>query len=294
MSRQTKFIAVCNRRGGVGKTTITMMLTYALAVTGRQKVLVIDLDAQSSTSMVLMGWDRLSEARAQSDPYGARGLTVASLMMEMFGEGDVNAAPYISRRVGDVRLANGAPPELDIIPGSYDLDDRETEIMISQGGRHITLNTLFDSVRKRVGEIIRSVDGVYDYVIIDCAPGISHVVWGALRVVDFVLIPYIPDQTAEENVGWLVNRLTKLRRDDRFRVIPNRVTAANQGIVDAMSHRFQTLGVQVPMSTPLSNALDFQSQPSNLSRKFGSAAPHVRTLFDAVVNWVTVSAGAVV
>ena len=229
MSRQTKFIAVSNRRGGVGKTTVTTMLTYGLAVMGRQKVLVIDLDAQSSTSMVLMGWDRLSEARARSDPYGNRGVTAASLLMEMFGEGEVNAAPYISQRVGDVRLPNGTHPQLDIIPGSYDLDDRETEIMISQGGRHITLNTLFDSVRKRVGQIIRSVDGMYDYVIIDCAPGISHVVWGALRVVDFVLIPYIPDQTAEENVGWLINRLTKLRRDERFRIIPNRVSASNSG-----------------------------------------------------------------
>ena len=51
----TKFIAVSNRRGGVGKTTVTMMLAYGLSVARRQKVLVIDLDAQASTSIVLMG-----------------------------------------------------------------------------------------------------------------------------------------------------------------------------------------------------------------------------------------------
>ena len=118
--------------------------------------------------------------------------------------------------------------------------------MISQSGRHVTLNTLFDSVRKRVGQIIRSVEGQYDYVIIDCAPGISNVVWGALRVVDFVLIPYIPDRTAEENVAWLINRLTRLRRDDKFRIIANCVSAANQGVIDTMSHRFKTLGLQIP------------------------------------------------
>jgi MinD-like ATPase involved in chromosome partitioning or flagellar assembly len=42
----TKIIAVSNRRGGVGKTTITMMLAYGLAVARRQKVLLIDLDAR--------------------------------------------------------------------------------------------------------------------------------------------------------------------------------------------------------------------------------------------------------
>ena len=59
----TKYIAVSNRRGGVGKTTITMMLAYGLAITGRQRVLLIDLDAQASTSMVMMGHKRWREAR---------------------------------------------------------------------------------------------------------------------------------------------------------------------------------------------------------------------------------------
>ena len=40
----TKFIAVSNRRGGVGKTTTTMMLAYGLSAARRQKVLLLDLD----------------------------------------------------------------------------------------------------------------------------------------------------------------------------------------------------------------------------------------------------------
>src|SRR6476619_657826 len=59
----TKFIAVSNRRGGVGKTTVTMMLAYGLAVGRRQKVLVVDLDAQASTSIVMMGHQRWRAAR---------------------------------------------------------------------------------------------------------------------------------------------------------------------------------------------------------------------------------------
>src|SRR5690349_17022307 len=59
----TKYIAVSNRRGGVGKTTLTMMVAYGLAVTGRQRVLLVDLDAQASTSIVMMGHKRWREAR---------------------------------------------------------------------------------------------------------------------------------------------------------------------------------------------------------------------------------------
>src|SRR5262249_56203341 len=51
----TKFIAVSNRRGGVGKTTMTMMLAYGLSVGRRPKVPLIDLDAPASTSVILIG-----------------------------------------------------------------------------------------------------------------------------------------------------------------------------------------------------------------------------------------------
>jgi cellulose biosynthesis protein BcsQ len=54
MTRHTKFIAVSNRRGGVGKTTVTMMLAYGLAVVGRQKVLVIDLDASPYNKVLML------------------------------------------------------------------------------------------------------------------------------------------------------------------------------------------------------------------------------------------------
>ena len=46
------------------------------------------------------------------------------------------------------------------------------------------------------------------------------------------------------------------------------------------------------MSAPLSNALDFQSHPSSINQKFGTATPHVQTLFNAVIGWVSAPVGA--
>jgi cellulose biosynthesis protein BcsQ len=281
----TRFIAVSNRRGGVGKTTTTMMLAYGLSVVGRQRVLVVDLDAQSSTSMVLMGYDRLKEARSRSDLNGNIGCTVPNLLIEMFGDDTVEISNYIATRVGDVLLPGGEKPHLDIIPCSYELDDREIEMIVARSSAHATISGVFEHVQRRVGQIIRSVDGAYDYVVIDCAPGLSQIVWGVLRTADFVIIPYIPDKTAEDNVGWLVNRLGAASRAKK-RTLPNRASSANQGIIDIIRKKYGGFEVQIPTSLPLSNALDFRFQPTSLSAKFGSANVHVKQLFEAALKWV--------
>ena len=284
----TRYIAISNRRGGVGKTTVTMMLAYGLAVTGQQRVLVIDLDPQSSTSAVLMGGERLQEARRSVDDRGQTGCTVAGLLSEMFGDGNVDVSSYIGTDVGDVSGPQGKLPHLHIIPGSYDLDDREIEMVIAKSRTSPTLGGLFDRVQGRVGEIIRSVDGAYDYVLIDCAPGLSQVVWGALRIADFVIIPYVPDKTAEDNVSWFANKLQKTSRA-KVRTLANRVSGANQGIASIIQDRFGGLGLTIPSSLHLSNALDFTGQRRTMRQKFGDANPLVNQLLEAVLEWVRAS-----
>ena len=107
-------------------------------------------------------------------------------------------------------MPTASAPALDIIPSAHDLDDKEALLMIAQQARFHKISDAFDNMQDRMGKIIRSADGAYDQVIIDCAPGLSQLVWGALRVADFVLIPYIPDRTAEDNVGWLAHRLKEI------------------------------------------------------------------------------------
>src|SRR5271166_2810371 len=149
----TRVIAISNRRGGVGKTTITMMLAYGLAVTGQQRVLVIDLDPQSSTSAVLLGADRLGDARRTVDAQGQTGCTVANLLTEMFGSGEVDVSSYIATDAGDVSGPQGRLPHLHAIPGSYELDDREIEMILAKSRTSPTLSGIFDRVQARVGEI---------------------------------------------------------------------------------------------------------------------------------------------
>lgn len=275
----TKYIAVSNRRGGVGKTTITMMLAYGLAVGRRQKVLLVDLDAQASTSIVVMGHQRWRAAREANR-------TASGLLGLLVNEDTITASKHINASVGDVLLADGTPAALDIIPSSHDLDEEETLLMIAKQARLHNISKVFDNMQQRMRQIIRSVDGQYDQVVIDCAPGLSQLVWGALRAADTVLIPYIPDRTAEDNVGWLARRLTEMG-SSRFYTVPNRVSgqdARAQGIVSAIGTRYASIGVQIPATQPLATALDHREKAGTLASKFGSALSHVNGLADAVLT----------
>ena len=159
-------------------------------------------------------------------------------------------------------LADGKAPALDIIPSAHDLDDKEALLMIAQQARFHKISDAFDNMQDRMGKIIRSAEGAYDQVIIDCAPGLSQLVWGALRVADLVLVPYIPDRTAEDNVGWLAHRLREIGTPKVF-TVPNRVSGQDgraQGIVAAVSGRYPPLGIQIPATQPLATALDYREK----------------------------------
>ena len=277
----TKFVAVCNRRGGVGKTTLTMMLAYGLSVARRQKVLLVDLDAQASTSVIIMGHQRWRAAREA-------GRTTSQLLSQVVSGELIGCKDYVSRGVGDVKLADGNAPALDIIPSAHDLDDKETMLIIAQQARFYKISEAFENMQNRMGKIIRSAEGAYDQVIIDCAPGLSQLVWGALRIADFVLIPYIPDRTAEDNVGWLAHRLKDIGAT-RISTVPNRVSGQDsraQGIIAAVSARYAALGTQIPAAQVLATALDYRDKPGTLASKFGSGIQHVNGLADAVLNAV--------
>ena len=275
----TKIIAVSNRRGGVGKTTLTMMLAYGLSVARRQKVLLIDLDAQASTSIVIMGHQRWRAAREANR-------TASGLLAQIANAEAITSTEFIARGVGDVLLPDGAQPTLDIIPSSHDLDDKETLLMIAQQARLHNICNVFDHMQERMGQTIRSCAGTYDQIIIDCAPGLSQLVWGALRTADLVLVPYIPDRTAEDNVGWLAQRLKEMGRI-QYTTVPNRVSGQDsraQGIITAVSAKYSPMGLQIPATQPLAAALDHRPQSGTLASKFGSAMQHVSSLADAVLS----------
>ena len=93
------FLAVANRKGGVGKSTVSVMLAYAYALWSNKKVLLIDLDAQSNSSLILLGGDRWIESQRQSRN------VAAYIEDRLYSIEQTKIKEYVVDSVGDIEIA---------------------------------------------------------------------------------------------------------------------------------------------------------------------------------------------
>ncbi|WP_046301901.1 AAA family ATPase, partial [Mycobacterium sp. UM_Kg27] len=130
-----KVIAMCNQKGGVGKTTSTINLGAALAEYGR-RVLLVDLDPQGALSAGL------------GVPHYDLAHTVHNLLVEP--------------RVGiDDVLVQTSVENLDLVPSNIDLSAAEIQL-VNEVGREHSLARALTPVLDR-----------YDYLLIDCQPSLG-------------------------------------------------------------------------------------------------------------------------
>ncbi|EHI45489.1 chromosome partitioning protein [Rhodococcus opacus PD630] len=146
-----RIIAMCNQKGGVGKTTSTINLGASLAEFGR-RVLLVDLDPQGALSA------GLGVAHHDLD------LTVHNLLVE----------PRVA--IDDV-LMRTRVEGLDLLPSNIDLSAAEIQL-VTEVGREQTL-----------GRVLHPVLDRYDYVLIDCQPSLGLLTVNALACADSVIIP---------------------------------------------------------------------------------------------------------
>lgn len=167
-----RIIAMCNQKGGVGKTTTTINLAAALAEYGR-KVLVVDFDPQGALSVNL-------DADAQDKP------TIYTLMM--------NASLDPKTAIQQTSVEN-----LEIIPANIDLSAAEINLVTEMG-------------RERVLEgILARVKNDYDVIFIDCQPSLGLLTINALTAAHGVLIPMATEFFALRGVALLIQTIEKVK-----------------------------------------------------------------------------------
>ncbi|WP_444665321.1 ParA family protein [Cellulomonas sp. CW35] len=168
-----RVIAMCNQKGGVGKTTTTINLAAALAEYGR-RVLIVDFDPQGAASV------GLGVSPHELD------LTVYNLLMER------------DAQVADV-LRHTATPGLDLLPANIDLSAAEVQL-VGEVAR--------ESVLSRA---LRPVLDDYDVVLIDCQPSLGLLTVNALTAAHGVLIPLECEFFALRGVALLIETIEKVR-----------------------------------------------------------------------------------
>ena len=167
-----RIIALCNQKGGVGKTTTTINLAASLAEYGR-RVLAVDFDPQGALSAGLC---------IQTHD----GATIYDLLLDP------------KRDTREVIQHSGVEG-LDVLPANIDLSAAEV---------HLVNEVARETILARV---LRQVADDYDVILIDCQPSLGLLTVNALTASHGVLIPLECEFFALRGVALLIETIDKVR-----------------------------------------------------------------------------------
>jgi chromosome partitioning protein len=169
-----RIVAVCNQKGGVGKTTTTINLGAAIAEQGR-RVLLVDFDPQGALSVGL----------------GIQPHDIDSTVYNLLMERDVKAQDVLFRTT----VAG-----MDLLPSNIDLSGAEVQL-VHEVGREFVL-----------GGALKDVVPEYDFIMIDCQPSLGLLTINALACADSVLIPLECEYFAMRGVALLMETIDKVQQ----------------------------------------------------------------------------------
>ena len=168
-----RIIAMCNQKGGVGKTTSTINLGAALAEYG-QKVLLVDFDPQGALSVGL-GVNPMELDRTVYNLLMHRGITAEDVLLKT------------------------VTPGMDLLPSNIDLSAAEVQLVTEVARESALARTL------------KPVMNDYDFIIIDCQPSLGLLTVNALTAAHSVIVPLECEFFALRGVALLTETIEKVR-----------------------------------------------------------------------------------
>ncbi|HEX4431565.1 MAG TPA: ParA family protein [Frankiaceae bacterium] len=176
-------LAVCNQKGGVGKTTTTINLGASLAEYGR-RVLLVDVDPQGALSVGL----------------GLNPMTVDATVYDLLMPGGVPPEEVVHKTSVD---------GVDLLPSNSELSAAEVRLVSEVGREHALARAL------------KPLLPHYDVVLVDCQPSLGLLTVNALSAADGVLVPLECEYFALRGVALLQETIEKVhdRLNDRLELV---------------------------------------------------------------------------
>lgn len=218
-----KLISVFNNKGGVGKTTLTYHLAYALAEMGK-KVLLLDLDPQCNLTIYGVEAERLHDIWEQEDKFiddfDAAKNKFTDVEFKLFNN-KPRTIHYILKPVEDgLGILKELPPpiqiaqNLDLIPGRLTLHMYEDKLAERWAGLYkseplsIRTVTQIRTIASRY-----ATDLGYDFVIVDTSPSLGILNKVIISTVDGFLVPCLPDMFSLYGIRNIGTSLLKWKKE---------------------------------------------------------------------------------
>lgn len=202
-------VSIINLKGGVGKSTLTMILGEFLAFRHSKNVLLIDMDAQANLSYCMI--PRLQIRRQWAE----RRTTYHLLRAGLASDDHLDIRDYITRPplvVSNIARSGMAEYGTDIhmVISTPDIAQLDSDLLdMWAEGRPMPRQ-----VRRTLLRAIEPVTDTYDYILIDCPPGLSVFSSAALVGSDYYISPIIPEPLSLEGVDLVQTRQAQLRLSD--------------------------------------------------------------------------------
>ena len=279
-----RLVSVINMKGGVGKSTTCVSLAETLAVHQRRRVLVIDLDPQTNASIMVAGpekWDQLREAERTLDFYFE-----AYIVQQ-------RAKPFkqlIEPRVTDLKNK----PDVALCASAPEFRIVERDMIESFVKRGFHIDAIQKWICERFANGLKTVINDYDYILIDCPPGISLFAEAALIAADAILVPSIPDYVSR--LGLIAFRKRALRLINERRGGPSQLYVVatkydstfnlHRSEADILKenlgdHMFDT---RISQHVDIAKAAEWSDKPRTFEQKYGAMATTVAKLGEEFVG----------
>jgi len=194
-----RIIAIANQKGGVGKTTTSVNLSACLAYLGK-KVLLVDIDPQGNASSGV----GVNKGEVQQCIY--------DVLID-----DIN----VKETIQETKVEN-----LHIVPATISLAGAEIELV----------STISREVRLK--RALQEVQGLYDYIIIDCPPSLGLLTINSLTASDAIIIPVQCEFYALEGLSQLLSTIRLVQKHLNKNL-------AIDGVLLTMFDARTNLGIQV-------------------------------------------------